>query len=208
MRSHNDNNPYVLVFGGSFTTAYINRPGPDPTEQLPAWNWNPWGYEMRYIMYPGSKFDQAQKANSLGISGDTILICYSAGAEACLLYASSQFSEGNTVSAMVLIGATFTGSDMESASDIGFDGWANYMDTALINGTDVLIVDDRWPLSSTNEKLLAKHRPPENSQGNYLYIPSFYKHYDSGHIIPLGSNNNPISVASTYAWIILLSLLR
>ena len=131
LTSCSNDDPTVIVFGGSYTTENINNPGPDPADQLPAWNWNPWGYDMQYVSYPGSKFEQTQDAESLGITGSTILICYSAGAEACLLYASSHTGNDNSVPSVVLIGATFTGSDIENGLDIGYEGWKSYLNNTL-----------------------------------------------------------------------------
>lgn len=88
-----DLDPTVVVFCGSYASnepGYtINDYGPECEDQLPAWYWNPWSYNMQHIRYPGSKYQQYQDALKVNIAGETILVCYSSGAEACLMYAKT-----------------------------------------------------------------------------------------------------------------------
>jgi pimeloyl-ACP methyl ester carboxylesterase len=133
------------------------------------------------------------------LSTPTILIGYSSGTESALMYARMRLESGGKVQSIVLLGATFDGSDKDGRLYLGtvggdFDDWASYMDYALSKGTDVLVVDD-WPFGDTNAANIGLG---ENTSGTYAYKYALAPHY-SGY--PVGSNNDPVLKWSVYKWI-------
>ncbi|MCA9936928.1 MAG: hypothetical protein KC415_23495, partial [Anaerolineales bacterium] len=193
--------PTVVIVGGSNPALGISQPGPTVKEQLPAWNSNPWGYNMVNVQYLGSKYGQYEDMLDMELGDPKVMVCYSAGAEACMLYASSHPS----VETIALLGPTFTGADSEGGEDIGFEGWSGYMEQILINGTDIIIYDDglrmdqdAYAWAKNAEENLKDAGIPSETALAYFYWPN--SHYDSGRI-KTGTNNNPRLASRLYYWI-------
>jgi hypothetical protein len=175
---------------------------------MPAWQEtpNPWGHQTDFVQYPGSKHGQYQDALEMEIPEPKILICYSAGAEGCLLFAAEDLS----VEVVVLLGPTFTGADTADGDDIGFDGWAGYMDQILKNGTSILIIDDSQPLDpGSNELNAARYAHnvgdrlvgsvPAGTAMGYYYAPrQHYSEYTGPIGLLWGVNNDPRAVNQIY----------
>jgi len=192
--------PTVVVFCGSYASDVpgytISDPGPTcggSEGQMPAWDWNPWDYEMGYVPYPGSKYQQAQDALNVDIGGPTILICYSAGTESCLIYAKAHLEAGYAVPYMVLIGPTFSGADSPTGSGIGAEGWYSYLDFAITHGTGVTVIDDSAPYHTSGDKAAWQYTPPDDSSGFYKVTMGLFQHYDGPGRIPMGVNNNGLA---------------
>jgi pimeloyl-ACP methyl ester carboxylesterase len=181
----------VLLFCGSRGGKQIRKPGPKCPGQVPAWKDNPHGYDTHPVQYPGSKYQQAQDAAALNLPDNIplILVCYSAGTEACLMYANDRLNNGGSVQSIVLLGPTFTGANTLGGSSIGFNspngGWAAYMDNILENGTDIVVVDD---IDGGPEDYISRYNShtdawgytaPANAAGNFSYIVSGTKHVTS-----------------------------
>jgi len=191
----------VVVLGGSDPGKGISKPGPNVRAQMPAWNTNPWGYDMLYVRYPGSKYEQYKAMIVQDIGEPRVIVAYSAGAEAALMYASSHAS----LESVILLGPTFTGGDVQEGEDIGFEGWSRYMEQTLINGTNIIIVDDGFRLNQdayswakNADMNLADAGIPPGTFLLYLYLP-LAKHYDDGRI-KTGSNNNPWLVKNLFEY--------
>ncbi|MGI6251155.1 MAG: RHS repeat-associated core domain-containing protein, partial [Anaerolineaceae bacterium] len=199
----------VLIVSGSIGNideTAIYRTGPNPLDQMTAWDWNPWNLPMEYVQYPGSKYSQFEDIKDVVETNVHTAVCYSAAPESCLMFVVDYQKNGMEVKNLILIGPTFTGSDTSDVkNDIGFDGWKVYLDTVLIGGTNVLAVDDLLPRSSENEILLSEYKAPEYAQGNYHYRASPFLHYDSRGRINTGSNNSRFASFLYYSWSILLS---
>ena len=202
-------NEIVLIVSGSLGNideTAIFRAGPKPLEQMTAWDWNPWKLPMDYVQYPGSKYGQYEDIKKVVTTNVHTAVCYSAAPEACLMFVVDRQKKGMEVKNLILIGPAFTGSDTSDVNkDIGFNGWKEYLDKTLKGGTNVLIVDNLLPLSSENERLLFEYKAPEGATGSYSYQASFFKHYDSGGKIRIGSNNSRLASFLYYSWSILVS---
>lgn len=183
----NDHEPEVIVFCGS--GGDINSDGPGCPGQMPAWDDNPAGYMMYFQQYlGGGKYITALAAGEIEIPDNIplILICYSAGTEACLMYAKERVASGGAVQSVALLGPTFTGTN-EDGIELSYDGWKSYMDDLLISGTDILIVDDndRGLLSYLATNLLGgwnsptdavNYQAPESATGVFGYYTTNAKH--------------------------------
>jgi hypothetical protein len=176
----------VLLFCGSGGDALSDGPGcPD---QMPAWDDNPNGYMMYFQQYRGGKYRTATFAGELGIPNNVplILICYSAGSEACLMYAKKRLADGGLVQSVALLGPTFSGKN-ENGIDLSFEGpnggWKSYMDELLVNGTDIMIVDDndgdnfKYALGINSPTAAQGYMPPDSAKGDFLYTYTDAKHW-------------------------------
>jgi pimeloyl-ACP methyl ester carboxylesterase len=136
------------------------------------------------------------------IGDPQVIVGYSAGAEAALMYASSHPS----VDTIILLGPTFTGGDVLEGDDIGFEGWSKYMEQVLANGTNIIIVDDDFTAdrelnlwAQNAEANLEDAGIPPGTALLYLYRP-LTPHYDEGRI-KTGSNNNPRIRDGLFEWV-------
>jgi len=143
------------------------------------------------VQYPGSKVGQADAALGLGLNADTplTLICYSAAAESCLLFAKSHIQRGGRVAGILLLGPTFTGADEPDGADIGYAGWVGYMDWLLEKGVDIINFDDmdRNPFDF-NPATVGFYDEPAGASGSYVLVIGFYEHFD-GEANPLNGTN-------------------
>jgi hypothetical protein len=197
----------VIIFGGSYPDD-ITIAGPEVTDQMPAWitdqNGNPIP-ESNLVQYPGSKFQQAENAKGLTLNSPARLICYSSGTESCLIYAQWRISQGLGVEDVVLLGPTFSGANTEDGPVIEFgtsggelDDWASYMDYLLVNGTDVLVVDDGVRVSQGAEA--SAYRSSENATGAFNYLRIHQAHYELGGYFQSATNNKVSFKMQVYLW--------
>jgi hypothetical protein len=129
----------IIVFGGS-DGQNIRNNGPDPVEQIPVWN----EIGTLVIPYRGSKISQA---NDVPIdqykNTNLILIGYSSGADAALIFADKYYRQQTTnhysgkITDMALLATTMT----DDAAYIDSE-WTNILDRLLIWGTDIYILED------------------------------------------------------------------
>lgn len=162
--------------------------------QMPAWSGL--GTNVDFPGYAnGGTEQQAYDAHGIASNVPVNLICYSAGAESCLLYAQWRIDNGQPVNAVVLIGPTFGGENNDS-----FDDWSGYLDSIIKGGADILVIDDRahWGEQARD------YRAPVTSTGGIF----FYDYWDLNHVTrtdALGdqkaSNLNTDLVAWVLDWI-------
>jgi hypothetical protein len=194
----------TLVFGG--TTTNPDEPGLGIDEQMPVWDIDLYGNkipENQLFVYPGAENDifptgkslQADNAKVVDIDDKYLnLICYSGGADACLMYARDRLDKRKKIESMVLLGPTLSGEITEGV-DIGdlYQGapiWKTIMDDLIRDGTDIIVVND----SAKPE--LETYIPPVSSlgeeYGNYMYIPPDVTrpHWHEGNETGPGTNNS------------------
>jgi hypothetical protein len=200
--------PYVptAIFGGMYPRS-PEAQGPEVTSQMPAWVTDANGTTIPdefLIRYPGSKRQQSEDAKVLALESSVRLICYSAGTEACLIYAKWRIDHGLGVEDVVLLGPTFSGRIEERGPEIGFgesgggfDDWASYIDYFLANGTDVLVIDDGNPFDRIEE---SGYVAPQGASGTFFYRLVLLQHYDSGGFLRTGTNNNEHLKEYVYWW--------
>ena len=111
-----------------------------------------------------------------------------------------------SVETIVLLGPTFSGADVRGGEEIGFEGWSEYMDQILMNGTDIIIYDDSWSphqdayfWAKNAEVRLEDAGIPSGTALIYFYSP-FTTHYDDGSF-KSGTNNSPRLVEDIYEWV-------
>ena len=123
----------TLLLGGSFDNNSIEKPGPNPLTQLPAWIIDDSNKPVIPISYPGDKSQQAEDSRGYATSKDVVIIGYSAGTESALMAARWRLEHGQNVKAVVLLGATYlASSEDERLLDFGspdglFNDWADYI---------------------------------------------------------------------------------
>jgi hypothetical protein len=198
-------NIVTYVFGGTMGAAGLSKEVEAKT-QMPAWNVDLYGNEIpgeHIINYPGAeegtfptgKSLQAENAKDVEIGDRELnLICYSGGADACLMFARDRLDEGKKINSIVLLGPTLTGGiedgiDISSTDSNGVPIWKSIMDDLIRDGTNIIVVND----SAKPELELFKppEPPPGEVYGKYIYMPP-----DStrGHYMKDGTGTNDSEV--------------
>jgi RHS repeat-associated protein len=207
-----------LVAGLNGNPDGINQQGPTWNEQMDGWQTDSnnmlFGLPTYTATYPGTanlneygkqgEADRLKNANK-NPAAPTILICMSAGSEACMLNLQYRIQQNYKTTHAVLIGATWSGAGRD-----GFSAWTDIIDAALLSGTNILVVDD-----ASVQNLNAMYRSPKTytvpgQTGTYTLGEVPYK--QNGYsVLPhhsskicdtcIGANNSPDLVFSVYNFI-------
>jgi hypothetical protein len=170
------------------------------------------GYTTRRGQTIPGKPQQARDARGQLVNASVALICYSAGTEACLMYARWRINNRQPVSSVVLLGPSFDSFREDNVTRIGFgdpsnkdgntnfDDWGDYIDYLIQNKVDVLVVSD-GALSRQAVNFTPSSARPGQQQGVFTYSePS----WGDLHYAPPGSrgtNNNSAIKQFVYNWI-------
>lgn len=159
----------VIFFSGLAETLDPNDMGPEPVVQAPIWAY--WATSLAFTyQYPGTRNEEGSEArNEIAIQGKQgqaydadssnqdlssndylIVVGYSAGADAALMFAS-RYTGNAFISDVVLLGPTMTGgldpfglTPNTGAVNIAQNNeWQRMIEGLTINGTDVFVFDDR-----------------------------------------------------------------
>jgi hypothetical protein len=139
--------PTLIIFGGSGNNA--SEKGPEiPEFHMTAWKKDYISsYDVFYQRYQnGGKAATAYEANSnkdLSQKDHVALICYSAGTEACLMYAELRKKDGLPTDYIVLLGGSFnTAKDLNGQPASGYDYWYPKINQLVHDGARVLLIND------------------------------------------------------------------
>jgi YD repeat-containing protein len=180
----------VLLFGGLGPSLDVNTDGPDPQDQLPYFS----QIATESEPYPRSKQTQA---NNMSIYDDEVLIIgYSAGADAALIYANDYMNthpnqvqeEGRwKITGVALLEPTGTGT-MSGGGSLATE-WNSIIDRLLQGGTDIYYLND----NGDEELSIANNYTPPGATGDFYRDDRNIRHYDPENC---GGNatNNSISV--------------
>jgi len=185
-----------LLWGG--TSGNVNAKGPEPASQLSIWsNW-----ATTTVQYPGTKRGQAGNV-PVETANESVVISigYSGGADSQLIWVNEVLEtlgkENIDIQAIVLLGPTFTGSFTSSENGPGLnDEWKRIFDELLMDGTNILVIDDNAAGGSEAEHYLA----PEGAKGIFVYVYVDQEHY-AMETIGVATNNNMEFRDSILYWI-------
>jgi len=185
--------------------------GPDCDQQMPVWM----DGDTETVKYPGGtrgKRTQAEdiksKLDEKGIllTEAISLICYSGGADACLMYAQSRIAAGGLIGSLVLLGPSFTGKLPGGVrylddfnTETGKYEWEMILDNVLSSGTNVYLLDDKaWESNKATS-----YQPPDSATGTLTFENDQTRnHYGNPAFIGNSTNNDPIYAASIFSWVL------
>ena len=196
--------------------AYVDA-GPDCDWQMPAWM----DGDPDWVPYPGeaaggksAHADDIQDVldeRGTPLDEPISLICYSAGADTCLMFAQSRIEDGGLIGNLVLLGPTFTGSLPGGGSlgdcspTTGNCEWEDILDNVLASGTNVYLLDD----SAAGPPGATSYRPPKISDGTYTFVNdpdrNHYGHPEQPNGDPITNgdsvNNSSKFAISIFSWL-------
>jgi pimeloyl-ACP methyl ester carboxylesterase len=168
----------ILLFGGAYGAKWITQEGPEVKDQLPHFN----QIATESVKYPGSKRAQAGSVKGNYDNVDLLIIGYSAGADAALMYADNH---SGSIKGVGLLAPSMSGTMPEGGEPGGGDlrlQWKGIVDKLLTGGTHIyLLVDASFP-ESHYAPLVSGYRPPgaTNKSGDF-YLDNTNtqrQHYD------------------------------
>jgi hypothetical protein len=182
----------VLLFGG-LGPGGLGPEGPPPKDQLPYFNQIA-SESVRYPgELPGGKQRQAKNVRGNYTDVSLLIIGYSAGADAALIYADGymrdhpkQEAAGRwKITGVALLGPTMSGGMTSPGGNLDAR-WSSIMHKLLRGGTDIYLLDDAAP-----EKYTPFTAAPPGSTGRYKYDsqPSL-RHYDPTSCCGEATNNS------------------
>ena len=122
------------------------------------------------------------------------LICYSAGSEACLMFAKAFSERGGNVQAIALLGPTFGAHD-KSGTLQGVDYWLGEINGLMSTGVNIAIVHD-----------VSGGQEGENiTSSRFRYFDRRDQPHFDGGFPGVGSYNDPTLCDKIYNWIVSLS---
>jgi hypothetical protein len=215
--------PMPMIFSGAGigTDGVVDISQPNTVQaQMPFYTYNLSGSPLpksSFINYPGYLYDnqgnllaygktqQAESAKGKFENISVALICYSASAESCLMYARYRVDNNQPISSITLIGPTFRGpNENNQIIDFGnnttinrnFDDWGDYIDFLIEEKVNVFVVSD----GPDSRKAINFQPTTQNATFRY-WEPNWGQ---EPHYAPQGfpgTNTNPVIKKEIYDFI-------
>ena len=190
----------TIFFGGSDGQS-VQNPGPDPYKQTPVWAES----ATQVIPYPGGS--KAAQANAVDVNAykdtDLIVIGYSAGADAALMFSDkyrinqTQNNGVGKITDVAVLGGTMSGT-MTDGRDLA-QVWPGVLDSLLIWGTDIYILDDK---AQYGNEASGYQAPPDAIGTFHFESRTDQEHWDGGldGNLGIGTNNSAEFKAEVFSW--------